>query len=108
MLGVDYVTFKPTYQGEEMMARRRVAIVRRARWTGHDWQRGWELAMTRVDGVPSSVGREPFFQDCLTVLDGAFTDGDRFLFELGLSTLIDYCAETVSRGECKQWWDSSE
>jgi hypothetical protein len=91
------------------MPRRRVAIVKqRTRWTGNDWQRGWELAMTRIDGVPPIVGRQPLFQDCLTVLDGAFTDGDRFLFEIGLSTLIDYCAETVSRGECKPWWDSCE
>jgi len=89
-----------------MMARRRVAIVKQGtRWTVDEWQRGWQLAMTRIDGVPSIVGKQPFFQDCLTVLDGAFTDGNRFLFELGLSTLIDSCAEAVGRGECKQWWE---
>jgi hypothetical protein len=87
------------------MRRRRVAIVRqRSKWTVNEWQRGWELAMKRIDGVPSLVGRQPVFQECLAVLDGAFADGDRFRFELGLNTLMDCCTEAVKRGDCRQWW----
>lgn len=88
------------------MRRRRVAIVRqRSKWTVNEWQRGWELAMMRIDGVPSLVGRQPVFQECLAVLDGAFADGDRFRFELGLHTLMDCCTEAVKRGDCQQWWE---
>jgi hypothetical protein len=86
------------------MRKRRIIVKRRTRWTVDDWERGWELAMTRIDGVPMHVEKEPLFQDCLTVLNGAFADGDRFRFELGLSALIDLCSETVSRDKCEQWW----
>jgi hypothetical protein len=60
--------------------------------------------MTIVDGGPPLVEKQPIFQDCLTVLDGAFVDGNNLRFELGLSALIDFCNETVSRGEYTQWW----
>jgi hypothetical protein len=59
--------------------------------------------MTRIDGVPTQVEQQPLFQDCLTVLDCAFADGDRVRFELGLNALIDLCNDTVSKGDCEQW-----
>jgi len=88
-----------------MMRNRRIIVRKRSRWTVHEWERGWNLAMTRIDGVPTFVETEPIFQDCLTVLDGAFADGDRLRFELGLNALIDFCTETVSKGNCEQWWN---
>ena len=36
---------------------------------------------------------QPLFQDRLTVLDGAFADGNYLQFELGMNALIDMCAE---------------
>ena len=89
------------------MRKRRVVIVRqRSRWTVKDWQRGWELAISRLVGVPPAVSCQPVFQECMAVLDGAFADGDKFRFELGLSTLMEFCVEAVNRGECNQWWDA--
>ena len=86
------------------MRKRRIIVKRSRRSTAQEWERGWDLAMTIIDGVPPLVGKQPIFQDCLTVLDGAFVDGNNLRFELGLSALIDFCNETVSRGECTQWW----
>jgi hypothetical protein len=86
------------------MRKRRIIVKRSRRSTAQEWERGWDLAMTIIDGVPPLVEKHPIFQDCLTVLDGAFIDGNNLRFELGLSALIDFCNETVSRGECTQWW----
>jgi hypothetical protein len=61
--------------------------------------------MMRIDGVPSIVTRQPVFQECLAVLDGAFADGDKFRFELGLGALMDCCDEAVNRGDSPQWWE---
>jgi len=84
------------------MRRRRVAIVRQqSKWTASEWQGGWELAMTRLDGAPSI----PVFQECLAVLDGAFADGNNLRFQLGLLTLMDCCAEAVNGKDCPQWWE---
>jgi hypothetical protein len=91
-------------KGGEVMGKRRVIVKQRSRWTAHEWEEGWDDAMCLLDGAPTCVEREPIFQDCLAVLNGAFGDGDRQQFELGLSALIDFCAEAVSRGECEQWW----
>ena len=87
------------------MRKRRIIVRQRSRWTVDEWERGWDLAMTRIDGVPPFVETKSIFQDCLSVLDGAFADGDRLRFELGLSVLIDFCTETISKGDCKQWWN---
>jgi hypothetical protein len=86
------------------MRKRRIIVKRSRRSTAQEWERGWNLAMTIIVGVPPLVEKQPIFQDCLTVLDGAFVDGNNLRFELGLSALIDFCNETVSRGECTQWW----
>jgi hypothetical protein len=86
------------------MSTRRI-VRRRSRWTVQEWEHAWELAMTRIVGAPMLVGEQPIFRDCLTVLNGAFADGDHLRFELGLNALIDFCAGTVSEGECEQWWN---
>jgi hypothetical protein len=88
------------------MRKRRITIVRRrSKWTVNEWLRGWELAMTRIEDAPSPVSTQSAFQECLAVLDGAFADGDRFRFELGLGTLMDSCDEAVKRGDCQRWWE---
>ena len=88
------------------MKKRRVVIVRqRSKWTVNKWQLGWKLAMTRIDSVPSVVERQPVFQECLAVLDGAFADGDKARFELGLIALMDCCNEAVNTGVCESWWN---
>jgi hypothetical protein len=87
------------------MRKRRIIVKRRPRSSVYEWQRGWDLAMTIIEGAPPLVKNQRIFHDCLTVLDGAFADGNSLRFELGLSALVDFCNETVSRGECTQWWD---
>ena len=87
------------------MRERRIIVRQRCRWTAEEWERGWDLAMTRIDGVPSAVDIDRIFQDCLTVMDGAFADGNGVRFELGLNALIDLCTEKVRTGDCEQWWE---
>lgn len=90
------------------MRKRRIVVSRRTRWTVEEWERGWELAMSRLDGAPAIVRTDCLFQDCLTVLDGALADGNGFLFELGLNGLMDFCADSVEMGDCDQWWKKEE
>jgi hypothetical protein len=87
-----------------MMRKRRIIVRRRTRQTFNDWEQGWDLVMTRIDGVATQVEQHPLFQDCLTVLDWAFADGDRVRFELGLNALIDFCNDKTTGG-CEQWWN---
>jgi hypothetical protein len=87
------------------MRRRRQVVRQQSQWTASEWQGGWELAMTRIDGAPSNVTTESVFQECLAVLDGAFADGDSFRFQLGLLTLMDFCAQVVNGTNCQQWWE---
>jgi hypothetical protein len=87
------------------MRKRRIIVRQRSRWTAEEWERGWDLAMTRINGVPSVVETERTFQDCLTILNAAFADGSRLRFEFGLSALIDFCTEQVNTGDCGQWWE---
>jgi len=49
--------------------------------------------MTRIGSAPTVMKEQPLFQDCLTVVDGAFADGNYLQFELGMNALIDMCAE---------------
>ena len=89
------------------MRKRRIIVRKRSRWTAEEWEREWDLAMTRIESVPALVEKQPLFQDCLTVLDGAFEDGNRLRFELGVSALIDFCTDVVDAGDCEQWWNES-
>jgi hypothetical protein len=67
------------------MRKRRIIARRQSRWTAAEWERGWDSAMTRIHGVPTTVEQEPIVQDCLTVLNAAFADGSRLRFEFGLT-----------------------
>jgi hypothetical protein len=58
----------------------------------------------RIHGAPASLTEQRIFQESMAVLDGAFADGNSARFELGLITLLDFCAEAVNNGECEQWW----
>ena len=64
--------------------------------------------MSRIEGAPTDVRTERIFQDCLTVLDGAFADGNGLQFELGLNGLMDFCTDVVADGNCEQWWSSTQ
>ena len=64
--------------------------------------------MSRIDGAPTDVRTESIFQDCLTVLNGAFADGNGLRFELGLNALMDFCTDMVGDGNCEQWWNREE
>jgi hypothetical protein len=61
--------------------------------------------MSRIDGAPTIVRTDCIFQDCLTILNGAFADGNGLQFELGLNGLMDFCADSVEIGDCQQWWN---
>jgi len=89
------------------MRKRRIIVRKGSRWTADEWEREWGIAMTRIESVPGLVERQTLFQDYLTVLDGAFVDGNRLRFELGLSALIDFCTDVVDAGDCEQWWNES-
>jgi hypothetical protein len=90
------------------MRKKRIIVRRLTRWTVEEWERGWQVAMSRMDGAPTIVTNDCMFQDCLTVLDGAFADGNGLQFELGLNALMDFCADSVEIGECEQWWKQEE
>lgn len=86
------------------MRKRRIIVRRRSTWTVDEWERGWELAVTRIEGVPTQVEQQRIFQDCLTVLNGTFAEGNHLGFEVGLNALIDFCADIVNEGGYEQWW----
>ena len=90
------------------MRNRRIIVRRRTRWTVDEWNRGWEIAMSRIDGAPTIVRIDCIFQDCLTILDGAFADGNGLQFELGLNALMDFCTDIVGDGNCERWWNEQE
>jgi hypothetical protein len=89
------------------MRKRRIIVRKGSRWTADEWEREWGIAMTRIESGPALVEQQTLFQDCLTVLDGAFVDGNRLRFELGLSALIDFCTDIVDAGGCEQWWNET-
>ena len=86
------------------MRARRAIVRRRTRWTSDEWNRGWDIATSRIDSAPTDVRCERIFQDCLTVLDDAFENGNGLRFELGLNALMDFFTDMVSEGKCEQWW----
>ncbi len=85
---------------EQRQERRR----HRKSWTPSEWERAWQLAMMRLDGVPDVVRASEAFQQAVDRLNAAFIEGHCFRFELRLYTLLDLCAEAVNRGEADQWW----
>jgi hypothetical protein len=88
----------------ERRSRRRRVARQPSRWNADEWQRAWELAMMRIEGMPAIVAAQPAIEHGLEMLDVAFRDGDRFQFELGLLTLMDCCFQSINRGDCQQWW----
>ena len=90
------------------MRTRRIIVRRRTRWTAKEWNRGWDIVMSRVEDAPTDVRAECIFQDCLTVLNGAFADGNGLRFELGLNALMDFCTDMVGDGNCEKWWSKEE
>jgi len=75
------------------------------RWDIDDWERGWTMAMRRIDGAPLSIVREDAFHHAVEMLDRGFAEGDFVQFGHGLITLMDCCIEAINQGSCKQWWD---
>ena len=90
------------------MRKRRIIVKRRTKGTVDEWERGWALAMTRIEGAHRAVKEQPIFQDCLTVLDGAFADGNHLRFELGLNALMDFCTDMIIECNCERWWKEEE
>jgi hypothetical protein len=88
------------------MSKRRIIVRRRTRWTVEEWERGWNVALSRIEGAPTMIAAERIFQDCVTVLDAAFSDGSGLRFEFGLNALVDFCSDSVSDGDCERWWSS--
>ena len=74
------------------------------KWTGPDWERAWQSASRRIDGMPAELRNCPPIQDSLTTLNEAFSHGDSTQFESALIVLLDHCAELVNRGDYQQWW----
>lgn len=85
------------------MARRRM---RRSDliWSGNDWRRGWEIALLRIRGAPPAVSTQTAYHHAIDMLDGAFTSGDAFQFQLGIIMILDCCNEAIERGDCSRWW----
>ena len=88
-----------------MKPRRRCFPIKQRRWTVNEWEAAWELASVLIEGAPLRLAGHCVFKESLAMLNGAFVEGKRSRFELGLITLLDVCAEAVNEGECKQWWD---
>jgi hypothetical protein len=74
------------------------------KWTGADWERVWQSALRRINGMPPELRSCPPIHESLIQLDDAFSQGDCTQFESALIVLLDHCAELVNRGEYQQWW----
>jgi hypothetical protein len=74
------------------------------KWAGRDWERSWESALRRINGMPPELRSCPQIHESFTTMDEAFSHGDSKQFKSGLIMLLDYCAEVVNRGDYQQWW----
>lgn len=99
--------FKRIFTEEAVVRKRRVIVKRRSRCVAQ-WEHGWDLAMKIINSVPKWVEEQPIYQHCLTILDGAFVDGDGLRFELGLSALTDFYSDIINAGDCQPWWSRSQ
>ena len=86
------------------MARRRRVRATNVIWNGNDWQQAWQIAMTRINGMPAVVAKQIAFHHAVDMLDCGFARGDAFQFQLGLLMVMDACNEAIERGDCGQWW----
>jgi hypothetical protein len=74
------------------------------KWAGPDWERAWQSALRRVNGMPAELITCTQIHESLTAIDEAFIHGDSKKFEEALIELLDHCAELVNRGHYQQWW----
>ena len=74
------------------------------KWAGQDWERAWQSALRRINGMPPDLVSTPIIHDSLMTMDEAFIHGDSTKFEASLIELLDQCAELVNRGDYQQWW----
>ena len=74
------------------------------KWTGWDWERAWQLAVRRTNGMSAELINCTQIHESLTAMDEAFIGGDCKKFEKALIALLDHCAELVNRGDYQQWW----
>lgn len=77
---------------------------KRTRWTGPDWERAWQSALRRINGMPQELRSCVQVHKSLTTLEEAFIHGNSKQFESALIALLDHCAGLVNRGDCQQWW----
>ena len=75
------------------------------KWDADDWERGWAIAMRRINGAPLGVVWQDAFHHAVEMLDRGFAEGDFVQFGHGLITLMDCCTQAIKQGDCKQWWD---
>ena len=54
--------------------------------------------------MPAELACRPHIHKSLLILEEAFVHGDGARFEAALIVLLDYCAESVNRGNYEQWW----
>lgn len=74
------------------------------KWDGSEWERAWQSALRRINGMPRELSRCPQIQASLRTMDSAFIHGDSKQFEVALIVLLDHCARLVNRGDYQQWW----
>src|SRR5262249_10265653 len=74
------------------------------KWTGPEWERAWQSALRRINGMPSELACCPRIHECVMTIEEAFMHGDSKQFEAALIVLLDHCAELVNHGAYQQWW----
>jgi hypothetical protein len=74
------------------------------KWSERDWERAWESAVRRINGMPPELVSCTQIHESLMTMDEGFIHGDSKTFEDGLIVLLDRCAELINRGDYPQWW----
>jgi hypothetical protein len=74
------------------------------RWASQDWDRAWQSALRRINGMPPALVTNELVQQAVSTMDEAFKQGDSNMFEVALIALLDECADLVNRGDYQQWW----
>jgi hypothetical protein len=52
-----------------------------AKWASQDWERAWQSALRRINGMPPELAGCPQIHQSLTTMDEAFIHGDSKTFE---------------------------
>lgn len=74
------------------------------KWASQDWERAWQSALRRINGMPPELAGCSEIHQPLRAMDEAFVHGNSEQFEDCLIELLDHCAELVNRGDYQQWW----